>query len=100
MGNFWHPLAIFNIQSRIVVRNPIHISRSFASYRNTPSLPSPNGFKIFGRPEFGPLVLGRRIFRVSSGGGAGGGFGGSGNGKSGGGGGNSGGGSDGRSLLS
>ncbi|KAL0318696.1 UNVERIFIED_CONTAM: GEM-like protein 6 [Sesamum angustifolium] len=92
MGNFWHTISHFNIQSRIVVRNPIHISRSFASYRNTPSLPSPNGFKKFGRPEFGPLVLGRRIFRVSSGGGAGGGFGGSGNGKSGGGGGNSGGG--------
>ncbi|KAL0341698.1 UNVERIFIED_CONTAM: Peroxisomal membrane protein 2 [Sesamum calycinum] len=92
-ATFGTPISHFNIQSRIVVRNPIHISRSFASYRNTPSLPSPNGFKIFGRPEFGPLVLGRRIFRVSSGGGAGGGFGGSGNGKSGGGGGNSGGGS-------
>ncbi|KAK4394935.1 Peroxisomal membrane protein 2 [Sesamum angolense] len=101
-ATFGTPISHFNNQSRIVVRNPIHISRSFASYRNTPSLPSPNGFKKFGRPEFGPLVLGRRIFRVSSGGGAGGGFGGSGNGKSGGGGGNSGGGSDGSnwSLLS
>ncbi|KAL0452973.1 UNVERIFIED_CONTAM: hypothetical protein Slati_1275400 [Sesamum latifolium] len=101
-ATFGTPISHFNIQSRIFVRNPIHISKSLASYRNTPSLPSPNQFKIFGRPEFGPSVLGRCVFRVSSGSGVGGGFGGSDNGKSGGGGGNSGGGSNGSgwSLLS
>ncbi|KAL0417346.1 UNVERIFIED_CONTAM: Peroxisomal membrane protein 2 [Sesamum latifolium] len=101
-ATFGTPISHFNIQSRFFVCNTIHISRSFASYRNTPSLPPLNGFKIFGPPEFGSSILGHRVFRVSSGGGAGGGFGGSGNGKGGGGGGNNDGGSNGSnwSLLS
>ncbi|KAI3454286.1 hypothetical protein Pfo_010949 [Paulownia fortunei] len=92
----------FNTQSRILVCNPIHMNRRFASYRNRISLASANGFKIFGRPEYGSEYLGLRSFRVSSGGGAGGGFGGSGDGRSDGGGGSSGGGGDGSnwSLLS
>ncbi|GFP99089.1 protein sym-1 [Phtheirospermum japonicum] len=79
-----------NTKSRIAaVCNPIHFNGSFARcYTRISSLPSANGFKVFGRPEFGFENLGLRSFRVSSGGGSGGGFGGSGGGSSGGGGGN------------
>ncbi|KAI3464210.1 hypothetical protein Pfo_020873 [Paulownia fortunei] len=98
------PTSHINTNLRIPVCNPIHLNRSIASTRVY--LPSANGFKVFGRPEFGFEHLGLRSLRVSSGGRsggkAGGGFGGSGNGNSGGGGGNSGGGAGGSnwSLLS
>lgn len=84
---------------RIPVCNPIYLNRSFASCHSRITLPSANGFKVFGRPEFGFKHSGLLSLRVSSGSGsggkAGGGFGGSGNGSSGGGGGSIGGGAGG-----
>ncbi|KAL0357644.1 UNVERIFIED_CONTAM: protein Mpv17 [Sesamum calycinum] len=92
-----------SITSRISVCNPIHLNRSFANCGGRISPPSANGFKVFGRPEFGFEHSGLRSLRVSSGGGGGsGGKAGGGFGGSGGGGGNSAGGAGGSnwSLLS
>ncbi|KAL8457219.1 hypothetical protein ACS0TY_035169 [Phlomoides rotata] len=81
------PSTHFNAKSRILMRHPIHIKRSFANYRNERiSIAPANVFSKLGRPEFGSEHLGLRSIRVSSGGGGGDGFGGSGgNGGSGGG---------------
>ncbi|KAL0421684.1 UNVERIFIED_CONTAM: protein SYM1 [Sesamum latifolium] len=92
-----------SINSRIPVCNPIHLNRSFANCGSRISPPSANGFKVFGRPEFGFEHSGLSSLRVSSGGGGGsGGKAGGGFGGSGGGGGNSAGGAGGSnwSLLS
>ncbi|EYU17806.1 hypothetical protein ABFS82_04G180100 [Erythranthe guttata] len=83
-------ICLIKQSSRIPASNLI--CRSFY-HNNRISLPSANGFKLLGRPEFAFGNLGRRSLRVSSGGGGGsggkaggGGSGGSGNGSSGGGG--------------
>ncbi|KAL7153619.1 hypothetical protein ABFS83_04G181700 [Erythranthe nasuta] len=87
-------ISLIKQSSRIPASNLI--CRSFY-HNNRISLPSANGFKLLGCPEFAFGNLGRRSLRVSSGGGGGsggkaggGGSGGSGNGSSGGGGGDGG----------